>query len=86
MDVDPVVARVDPLDQGSQNRPLAFYRQLQAAESDPVVLADAGFVLGRIGQDIDAALALVSRALELNPSYARGWHWAGWLFACNEAF
>jgi adenylate cyclase len=54
-------------------------RALQAAEGDPVVLADAGYVLGRLGQDIDAAVALLNRALELNPSFARGWHWAGWL-------
>jgi pentatricopeptide repeat protein len=54
-------------------------RALQAAEDDPLVLANAGYVLGRLGEDIAAAIALVSRALDLNPSFARGWHWAGWL-------
>jgi TolB-like protein/Tfp pilus assembly protein PilF len=54
-------------------------RALQMAEDDPVVLANAGYVLGRLGEDIDAAIALVNRSLELNPSFARGWHWAGWL-------
>jgi adenylate cyclase len=36
-------------------------------------------VLGRFGEDIDAALALVERALALNPSFAYGWYWSGWL-------
>jgi TolB-like protein/Flp pilus assembly protein TadD len=54
-------------------------RALQAAEDDPLVLANAGYVLGRLGEDIATAIALVSRALDLNPSFARGWHWAGWL-------
>ena len=54
-------------------------RALQVPEDDPFVLANAGYVLGRLGEDIDAAIALVNRSLELNPSFARGWHWAGWL-------
>ena len=31
------------------------------------------------GEDIGAALALVDRALELNPNFARGWGRSGWL-------
>jgi adenylate cyclase len=34
-------------------------------------------VLGVRGHDIDLALSLVDRALTLNPSFARGWHWSG---------
>jgi class 3 adenylate cyclase len=33
----------------------------------------------RFGEDIDAALALIDRALALNPSFASGWYWSGWL-------
>jgi len=36
-------------------------------------------VLGRFGEDINAALALIDRALALNPSFAYGWYWSGWL-------
>jgi hypothetical protein len=36
-------------------------------------------VLGRFGEDIDAALALIDRALVLNPSFAYGWYWSGWM-------
>ena len=31
------------------------------------------------GEDIDAMIALVDRALAFNPSYARGWHISGFL-------
>jgi len=34
-------------------------------------------VLGYFDEDIDVAIALVDRALVLNPSYASGWYWSG---------
>jgi predicted TPR repeat methyltransferase len=36
-------------------------------------------VIGRFGEDIDAALAMIDRALVLNPSFALAWYWSGWL-------
>jgi adenylate cyclase len=61
-------------------------RALQVGGEDPGVLANAAFVLAYFGEDITAMMALVDRALVLNPSYARGWHisgnirlWAGYL-------
>jgi adenylate cyclase len=54
-------------------------RALQVADDDPMALADAAGVLGGFGEDIDFALALIDRALELNPSSAIAWHWSGWL-------
>src|SRR5215469_13456300 len=50
-----------------------------AAADDPGVLGRAAMVLGRFGEDIDTALALIDRALALNPSFAYGWYWSGWL-------
>jgi hypothetical protein len=47
------------------------------AGDDPVIIANAAFVLGFFGEDIGAMIALVDRALALNPSYARGWHLSG---------
>jgi tetratricopeptide (TPR) repeat protein len=47
---------------------------LQAAGDDPAVLANAALTLGDSGEDSGAMMALVDRALALNPSFARGWY------------
>jgi adenylate cyclase len=59
-------------------------RALEVAGEDPGVLAPAAHALAFFGEDIDAMMALVDRALALNPNYARGWfisaalrQWAG---------
>jgi adenylate cyclase len=54
-------------------------RGLEAARNDPSVLAEAAFALACFGEDIDAMIALVNRALAFNPNYARGWHMSGFL-------
>jgi adenylate cyclase len=54
-------------------------RGLEAARNDPGVLAEAAFALACFGEDIDAMIALVDRALAFNPNYARGWHTSGFL-------
>jgi adenylate cyclase len=55
------------------------WRALQAARDDPNVLGNAAYVLGYFGEDIDAAIALIDRSLNLNPSFAVGWDRSGWL-------
>jgi len=65
-----------------QNRAAAIdlaRRALRAGADDPTVLGRAALALGRLGDDIDTALALIDRALALNPSFAHGWYWSGWL-------
>jgi tetratricopeptide (TPR) repeat protein len=59
-------------------------RALEVAGDDPGVLANAANALAWFGEDIGATMALVDRALALNPSFARGWrissylrNWAG---------
>jgi len=59
-------------------------RALEVANDDPGILANAACVLAYFGEDIDAMIALVDRALALNPNFARGWYtnsalqlWAG---------
>jgi tetratricopeptide (TPR) repeat protein len=42
-------------------------------------LAEAARVLAYFTEDIDCAIAMIERALVLNPSYARGWFWNGWI-------
>jgi TolB-like protein/Tfp pilus assembly protein PilF len=54
-------------------------RALQVAGDDPDVLSRAGLTLGYFGEEIDAAIALLDRSLELNPNAALGWQRSGWL-------
>jgi adenylate cyclase len=49
-------------------------RALEVAGDDPGILANAALSLAYFGEDIGAMMALVDRALALNPNYARGWH------------
>jgi TolB-like protein len=54
-------------------------RALEVASNDPGVLANAAVGLAYFGEDIGAMMALVDRALALNPSFARGWFLCGLL-------
>ena len=68
--------------EGEENRRIAIdlaRQALRMGADDPGVLGRAAVVLGRFGEDINAALALIDRALALNPSFAYGWYWSGWL-------
>jgi adenylate cyclase len=57
---------------------IAFARRaLEAVADDPLVLAAAAYALAYFGEDVSAMVALVDRALELNPSFARGWQFSG---------
>jgi len=55
------------------------HRALQVTGDDPGVLAWSAYVLAYFGEDIDAAIQLIDRALAFNPSFAYGWLWSGWL-------
>jgi TolB-like protein/class 3 adenylate cyclase len=52
-------------------------RALEVAGDDPGILANAVFALAYFGEDISAMMALVDRAVALNPSFARGWYISG---------
>jgi TolB-like protein/class 3 adenylate cyclase len=57
---------------------IAFARRaLEAAADDPIVLAAGAYALAYFGENIGTMVALVDRALELNPSFARGWQFSG---------
>jgi TolB-like protein/class 3 adenylate cyclase len=59
-----------------QNRRAAIdcaERALESAGDDPVTLVYAAHALAYFGENIDAIIALVDRALALNPSFAGGW-------------
>jgi TolB-like protein len=49
-------------------------RALEVAGDDPGPLVNAAQALAYFGEDIGAMIALVDRALALNPNFARGWH------------
>jgi adenylate cyclase len=54
-------------------------RALMVAGDDPGTLANAAHALAYFGEDIGAMMALVDRAMALNPNYARGWNLSGTL-------
>jgi tetratricopeptide (TPR) repeat protein len=68
---DPELNRREGLDVARQ--------ALRFASDDPGVLGRAAHTLAYFGEDIDAAVELIDRALALNPSFARGWVISGWL-------
>lgn len=58
---------------------LLAHRAVRNAGDDAGTLARAAWALASSGEDIDAATALVDRSLRVNPSFADGWRWRGWL-------
>jgi len=68
----------DPAANRSEGIELAR-RALRVARDDPDVLGRAAHAFAYFGEDLDAAIALVDRARELNPSFALGWFRSGWL-------
>ena len=70
------------VDDSAINRLRAVELARQALQADghtPAVLVEAARVLAHFTDDIDSAVTMIERALALNPSYARGWYWNGWL-------
>src|SRR5262249_35662801 len=54
-------------------------RAIRASANDPSALAGAANALASVGEDINASMALVGRALGINPSSGGGWYHSGWL-------
>jgi adenylate cyclase len=54
-------------------------RALRVGGDDPDVLGYVAYALGYFERDINPAIALMDRALELNPSFALGWLYSGYL-------
>jgi adenylate cyclase len=64
--------------EANKRKAAAFARRaLAVAGDDPVILANAAYALADIGEDLGAMMALIDRALALNPSFARGWYISG---------
>src|SRR5262249_54924209 len=54
-------------------------RALQVGGDNADVLGNVAYVLGYFEPDINPAIALIDRALDLKPSFALGWVRSGWL-------
>jgi hypothetical protein len=64
----------------SRRRAIELARKaLEVGENDPRILVHTALVLAYLGEDIEAMIGLVDRALALNPSFARGWYVSGLL-------
>jgi len=64
----------------SRRKGMEFARRaIEAAAEDSFVLCRAASVLGYFGEEIDVAIAMLDRGLELDPSSHIGWRWSGWL-------
>jgi len=55
------------------------HQALHYGGDDAGTLGRAAYVLGHLGEDIDAAIALIDQSLQINPSFAYGWQRSGWL-------
>ena len=70
--------------EGIRHRGVEYACQaLRAAPDDPYVLGEAAYVLGYFERDINPALTLIDRSLEINPSFAIGWARSAWLRLWN---
>jgi adenylate cyclase len=66
--------------EASRQRAISLARRAAGGASDDAdTLGRAAYVLAACGEDIDAATALMDRSLQINPSFADGWRWSGWL-------
>ena len=55
-----------------RNSAISARRALEVVREDPGILVNAAHALAYFGEDIGAMMALVDRALALNPNFARG--------------
>jgi len=68
----------DPRSEIGQAKGLAR-RAVELGGDDAPALASAGFVLARLGGDLDDGAAFIDRALSLNANLARAWQYSGWV-------
>ncbi len=57
-------------------------RAVELGKDDAVALGTAGLALFYIAGEYDDAKVLTDRALTLNPNFASGWMWSGWVRVC----
>ena len=66
--------------EATRQKAISFARRsVRNAGDDAGTLGRAAYILANLGEDIDVATALIDRSLQINPSFADGWRWSGWL-------
>jgi TolB-like protein/class 3 adenylate cyclase/Tfp pilus assembly protein PilF len=58
-------------------------RAVELGGDDAVALTRGGHALGHLAGDVDGGIALIDRALALNPNLASAWFLGGYLRVCN---
>jgi TolB-like protein/Tfp pilus assembly protein PilF len=53
-------------------------RAMECGKNDAIVLAASGSALALVAGDLDTGIALLDRALVLNPNLTIAWHWGGY--------
>ena len=56
-------------------------RVTESGKDDAVALSFGGLALGRVVGDLEGGIALIDKALVLNPNLAAAWHGSGWVRA-----
>jgi adenylate cyclase len=69
--------RMDAAQERVEARRLAR-RAIELDKDDPIVLAMAGNVLATVAGEVEEGLALLSRAVNLDPNLAAARYWMGW--------
>jgi len=54
-------------------------RAVEFGKDDATALAASGSALALVVRDLDTGVALIDRALVLNPNLAMAWHWGGYV-------
>ena len=60
-------------------------RAAELGKDDAVALAFGGLALAYVAGDLEGAIALIDRALVLNPNLAVAWYASGWVKAYRAA-
>jgi tetratricopeptide (TPR) repeat protein len=70
---------MDDVERESREGMLFGKRAIELAKDDALALAAGGLAIAFMGDDLDAGLAFVDRALNVNPNLALGWQVSGWV-------
>ncbi len=68
----------NPADEIAETGRLA-QRAVEFGKDDAIALAGSGSALALVVRDLDTGVALLDRALVLNPNLAMAWHWGGYV-------
>ncbi|HKF71035.1 MAG TPA: adenylate/guanylate cyclase domain-containing protein, partial [Stellaceae bacterium] len=69
---------IDPANEIAETARLA-QRAVELGRDDAVALTASGSALAYVVRDLDTGVALIDRALALNPNLAEAWHFGGWV-------